>query len=120
MPKIEVKKKKIEIKVGAGFIGSLVEVKDKYLEGKNLILILTNGQKLVVDLSEYIGDLTDDTKVAIENMKIEIVDGKLLIDFDDEVLQLDFYKEGNDLVVDNNVEDVDFNINENKELEVSY
>lgn len=120
MPKIEVKKKKIEIKVNAGFIGSLVEVKDKYLEGKNLILILTNGQKLVVDLSEYIGDLTDDTKIAIENMKIEVVDGELLIEFDDTVLQLDFYKDGDDLVVDNNVEDVDFNINENKELEVSY
>ena len=34
--------------------GSLVEVKNHHLEGTNLIVTFSNGQTLVVDISEYI------------------------------------------------------------------
>ena len=44
----------------------------------------------------------------------------LILEYDDEVLNVDFSIENKNLIVTNNVTGLDFNINENKELEAIY
>lgn len=99
-----------------------VNVETHYLEGKNVVIVLTDGSKLYVDISGYIGDneLTAEQIEAINNMNVTVVNNELVIDYDEEVLDFDFRVENTDLIVENNVTSTDFNINENKELEVIY
>ena len=66
-----------------------------------------------------ITDLTQEQIDALENMKATST-SDLILEYDDEVLNVDFSIENKDLIVTNNVTGLDFNINENKELEAIY
>ena len=57
---------------------------------------------------------------ALNNMKTSIDNQDLIIEYDNEVLDLDFNIQNNDLIVDNNVRGTEFEINNNGELEVIY
>ena len=65
------------------------------------------------------GDLTPEQIQALEEIEIDL-DDELTITYDDEVLDIDFYLEGKNLIVDNNIEGIEFEINNNGELEVRY
>lgn len=97
-----------------------VVVYTHYLEGTILYIELTNGQILEVDIKEYIDDLGNVKVEAINNMKVLLENQELVIEYDDIVLPIKFSRDGNDLIVDNDDETLDFNINENKELEALY
>lgn len=98
-----------------------VNFKEHYLEGTNLILVLPDDSKLTVDISSYIDSgLTDEQIEAINNMTFTIDDENLIIEYDESVLDLDFSIDGGNLIIENNVDGVDFNINQNGELEVLY
>lgn len=65
-------------------------------------------------------DLTDEQIKALDEMTFEMnEDGELLISYDKEILDIDFYIENNDLIISKDIE-VDFNINVDGEMEVSY
>ena len=109
----------IELELGKSY--PKLEIKNHYIEGKNLIIILSNGSKLSLDISEYITEnLTEEQIKAINNMTVLIENGELIIEYDDEVLNLNFNLENGNLIVDNNVNGLNFNINTNEELEAIY
>lgn len=65
-------------------------------------------------------ELTEEQIKALDEMTFEInEDGELLISYDKEILEIDFYIENNDLIISQDIE-VDFNINVDGEMEVSY
>lgn len=64
-------------------------------------------------------ELTKEQIDALNSIVID-VDDELSIEYDETVLDIDFMIEGENLVVHNNIEGIEFNINENEELEVSY
>lgn len=57
---------------------------------------------------------------ALNSAKVYFEDGNLIFEYDDEILKLNFSLENGDLIVENNITELDFNINEDKELEVVY
>lgn len=63
--------------------------------------------------------LTDEQINAINSIVIDI-DDELSIEYNENVLDLNFIIEGGDLIVDNNVNGLGLNINEDGELEVLY
>jgi len=73
------------------------------------------GKKIEVTTS-----LTEEQINAINNMNITTDNGEIIINYDDETLDFDFNIENENLIVENNVNELDFNINENGEMEVSY
>lgn len=98
-----------------------VKIKEHYLEGTNLILVLPDSSKLTLDISSYIdGGLTEEQIEAINNMTFTIDSENLIIEYDETVLDLDFSMDGENLTIENDVDGVDFNINQNGELEVLY
>lgn len=64
-------------------------------------------------------ELTEEQIQALSEITINL-DDELSIEYDDNVLDIDFMLEGEDLIVENNVKGIDFNINDNEELEVIY
>ena len=76
---------------------------------------ITRNEKL----SDKETELTAEQIDALNGITINL-DDELSIEYDENVLDIDFYLEGKDLVVENNIEEIDFNINENGELEVEY
>lgn len=64
--------------------------------------------------------LTQEQIDALNNIKTLIDRQDLIIEYDNEVLDLDFNIQNNDLIVDNNVQGTEFEINNNGELEVIY
>lgn len=98
-----------------------VTVENHYLEGQNVVIVFSDGSKLFVDISSYIGGgLTEQQIEAINNMNITIENDELIIDYDETILGFDFILQNNNLIVDNTINGTDFNINESKELEVLY
>jgi hypothetical protein len=99
-----------------------VNVKEHYLEGTNLVIELSNNQTLIIDISEYIGTsgLTEEQIEAINNMTVSIENGELIFEYDDTVLDIDFNIENGELIVEDNEENIEFTINENKEMEAIY
>jgi hypothetical protein len=63
--------------------------------------------------------LTDEEVEALNNMTTELTN-ELSITYDDEILDMTFELQDKELIVDNNMEEVTFSINESKELEVNY
>lgn len=63
--------------------------------------------------------LTEQQISAINSIAINL-DDELSIEYNENILNLNFTVDGVNLVVDNNVSGIDFNINENGEMEVSY
>ena len=98
-----------------------VTIKEHYVEGKILVLVLPDNSNLHIDISSYInGELTEEQIQAINDMKISISNDELILEYDETVLDLDFSIVDENLIVANNVTGIDFNINQNEELEVSY
>lgn len=96
-------------------------VSDAKLVGTNLILYFNDGTTIKVDLSSLGGGgLTTKQIEALENMTASIIDGELVLNYDDTLLDFEFSIVDKELVVDNNEAYVDFNINENEEMEVIY
>lgn len=103
--------------------------KDKYvsgvrLENKILILSFNDDTELTVDLSSLSGGtvttgLTEEQIKAIHEMVVT-TGNELIIEYDDEILDIGFSIKDNNLIVENNVEGLKFDINENKELEAIY
>ena len=101
--------------------GGKISIKNQYVEGKKLIIELSDNSNIIVDLSPYIdGELTPEQIQAINDMIIYIKNGELITEYDDEVLDIDFQLQEENLVIENNVNGINFNINENEELEVTY
>ena len=90
------------------------------LVGKILHLELTNGQILELDISDYLGEVTDAKINALDAMMMSIINGDLIAEYDDAILDYTFELDGNDLIVDDEEEFVEFQINENGELEALY
>lgn len=95
-------------------------------KGTNIIEIETTIQPSNIAVT-YLGkkievttSLTEEQINAINNMNITTDNGEIIINYDDETLDFDFKKENESLIVENNVNELDFNINENGEMEVSY
>lgn len=108
---------------GALNIGTLsedVEIKEHYLDDIILNIVLTNGQILTLDISEYFGDITEDKIEALNNMTISIENGELIFSYDESILNMDFNIDDGDLIVEDNDRFINLSINENKELEVGY
>lgn len=99
-----------------------VEVKEHYLEGTTLIIVLSNGQELSIDLSSYIDStLTEEQIEAINNMSCEIDEnGNLQMNYDDSTLAVNFKIEYGDLIAETNVGGLSFNINSDGEMEAIY
>lgn len=66
-----------------------------------------------------ITNLTEEQYNAMENMKISLTD-ELIFEYDDEILNLDFSIDDKDLIINNNVKDLYFYINNKGELEAIY
>ena len=67
------------------------------------------------------GGLTPEQIEAINQMETYINNnGELMLDYNDSVLDINFEINGRNLYVDNNIEQLDFNINSNNELEAIY
>lgn len=64
-------------------------------------------------------ELTEDQIQALNEITINL-DNELSIEYDENVLDIDFMIEGEDLIVENNIEGLTFEINENGELEAIY
>lgn len=102
---------------------------DKYvsnarLENKILYLDFNDGTTISVDLSSLssgsiTAELTQEQINAVNNM-IVTMDENLILEYDDQILKIDFKIEDNNLVVTNNVIGLDFSINENGEMEAIY
>lgn len=75
---------------------------------------------ITVNVNGGTSGLTTEQIEALNNMKVSIVNGNLIFDYDDEILKLDFNLENDDLIVENNLNGLDFNINKNGELEAIY
>lgn len=103
-----------------GVMSPEVEVVRHYLKEKILCIELNNKQLLKIDITDYIDNLTEMKMEAINNMVITVENNDLVFEYDDTVLDLDFSMENKELIVDDRDEIVDFNVNENKELEVAY
>lgn len=102
-----------------GFDKCVSEVK---IENKILYLIFVDGTSYEVDLSNYIDDLiglTEEQKEAINNM-VAILNEELSLEYDDELLDIEFKLEDGNLIVINNEEGLDFSINNNGEMEAMY
>lgn len=102
-----------------GFDKCVSEVK---IENKILYLIFIDGTSYEVDLSAYIGDLTgltEEQKEAINNM-VAILNEELSLEYDEELLDIEFKIEDGNLIVINNEEGLDFSINNNGEMEAMY
>lgn len=101
-----------------------VAVEKHYLEGQNIIIVLTDGSKIIVDISEYIvtsGELTQEQIEAINNMEFFIsADGDLIADYDDTLLDIEFFIDEGLLIANNNEEKLDFTINDLGEMEAIY
>lgn len=99
-----------------------VKVKEHHLEGTNLVIELSNNKILIIDISEYIGTsgLTEEQIEAINNITVSIENGELTFEYDNTVLDIDFNIENGELIVEDNEENIEFTINENKEMEAIY
>lgn len=94
------------------------------LENKILILSFNDETELSVDLSplsngSVLEELTEEQIKAINEM-IAIAGEELILEYDNDVLDIDFTIEDNNLIVTNNVAKLNFNINENGEMEAIY
>lgn len=106
-----------------------IKQNDKYvseirLENKMLILSFNDETELSVDLSSLsngsvVEELTEEQIQAINEM-IATTGEELILEYDNDVLDIDFTIEDNNLIVTNNVAKLDFNINENGEMEAIY
>lgn len=106
---------------GSGFDKYVSNVR---LENKILYLDFNDGTMLSVDLSSLsngsvIAGLTEEQKEAINNM-VATINGDLILEYDDEVLDVEFKIEEDNLIITNNVAGLDFSINENGEMEAIY
>ena len=106
--------------ISPGIILSDVEIIRHWLEGTTLFVRLNNEQTLEIDITQYVDDLTESKLDAIENMSLYIENGELIFEYDENLIGVDFRLELLDLIVDDMDLNVDFEINENKELEVKY
>lgn len=72
--------------------------------------------------NEFITESTGLTQEQVEAINSTVInlDEELSIEYDENVLDLDFMIDGIELVIDNNIEGLDFNINKNGELEAIY
>lgn len=94
------------------------------LVDSTLILDFNDGTMLSVDLSSLSGGsvttgLTEEQIQAVNEM-IATTGEELVLEYDNDVLDIDFTIEDNNLIVTNNVAKLDFNINENGEMEAIY
>ena len=64
-------------------------------------------------------DLPKEQVEAVQNMILTLTDD-LVLEYDDKTLDVTFTIKDNDLIVENNVEELDFYINKKKELEAIY
>lgn len=108
------------------------EVRVKAIEGvkEDLTTELTEQNEIIITQSSIIeeilkelgilDDLTDEQITALENMIISIENGELVFEYNDDILNIDFNIENENLIVTNGETKIDFKINENKELEVFY
>jgi hypothetical protein len=112
----------LEGNIGVGI--RTIQIKEHYLEDTNLILVFEDNSKISIDISEYIktnGELTEEQIKAINEMVCEISNnGELYITYDDTVLDIDFNIENGELIVEDNEENIEFTINEKKEMEAIY
>ena len=67
-----------------------------------------------------VGNLIDPKIEAVKDMNISVENGELMFDYDDDILAFDFSIVNNDLYIVNHEDNIDFNLNENGELEVIY
>lgn len=96
-------------------------ISDVKLIGTTLVLYFYDNTTIEVELGSLGGGgLTSKQIEALENMSVSIVDGELVFDYDEEVLDFTFNIEDGNLIVNNNEAFIDFNINESNEMEVSY
>lgn len=107
------------IKVGSG------------LTIENGVLSVTGGstdnvrETVISILIEYglisTDGLTEEQTQALNSMTCELdTNGNLLMNYDETVLTVNFKIEESDLIVENNINSLNFNINENGELEAIY
>ena len=97
---------------------------DDILAGKTAY---SKGEKLVGTIEIYEFDfsigvesgLSTEEIEALNNIQVVLTD-ELIVSFDETILDISFSVENNELIVYNNMEEVTFNINNNKELEVIY
>lgn len=75
---------------------------------------------IIVNVKGSSSGLTQEQINALNNIKVLIDNQNLIIEYDNEVLDLDFNIQNNDLIVDNNIQSVEFEINNNGELEAIY
>ena len=110
-----------------GSLNNIIGGFDKYvsnirLADKILYLDFNDNTSLSVDLSSLssgTSGLTIKQIKAINNM-VAILGEDLVLEYDDEMLDIEFSIENGNLVVTNNEEGLDFNINEYGEMEVLY
>lgn len=110
-----------------GSLNNIIGGFDKYVSNirlvdKILYLDFNDNTSLSVDLSSLssgTSGLTIKQIKAINNM-VAILGEDLVLEYDDEMLDIEFSIEDGNLVVTNNEEGLDFNINEYGEMEVLY
>ena len=101
--------------------GSTIEDLTTELTEQNETIITQSS--IIEEILKELGileDLTDEQITALENMIISIENGELVFEYNDDILNIDFNIENENLIVTNDVTGTDFNINNNGELEVSY
>ena len=92
----------------------ILKIKDengKWIRTPYIIKIIQGGNVTT--------ELTEEQIKAINEM-IATTGEELILEYDDTILDVDFTIEDNNLVVTNNVTKLDFNINENGEMEAIY
>lgn len=112
---------KIKVIVDESKIKSLKTIQ---LVNKDLVFTFTDESKISVDLSSLCGGssggLTSSQINAIENMRLFTEDKNLAIYYDENELPINFYMEDKNLIVDEDIDDFEFNVNDDGELEINY
>lgn len=112
-----------------GSLNNIIGGFDKYVSNirlvdKILYLDFNDNTSLSVDLSSLSGGsvptgLTQEQIEAINNM-VAILEEDLILEYDEELLDIEFKIENGNMIVTNNVTGLDFSINENGEMEAMY
>lgn len=109
----------------AGAINNITTKEDLSIELTEQDEIITAQELIIQEILSLLKSIADDTLTAeqitaLNNMVISSSNDELILEYDDEVLDVDFNIANQDLIVTNNVTALNFSINKNGEMEAIY
>lgn len=109
----------------ASAINSITTKEDLSIELTEQDEMITAQELIIQEILSLLKSIENDTLTteqikALDNMVISSSNDELILEYDDEVLDVDFNIANQDLIVTNNVTALNFSINKNGEMEAIY